>query len=104
MWHDIWELLKLHHQCVGITGDSITFIGGLMLSAEALFKKKDRRTIAIKGTVSRLFPGAEDKGGVTVSATETEERQVNFWEGVAKAGVVALTIGFFLLLVSRISE
>jgi hypothetical protein len=104
MLDSIWEFLKIHHKGVGIWGDSLSFIGGLMLAAEALFQKKDRLAIAVKGTVARLFPGAEDSEGNKVSTNATEEKQVDLWELVAKWGIVVLTVGFAFLLVSRISE
>ena len=100
----LWEFIHANHRCVGIWGDSLTFAGGLLLSAEALFKKKDRLTIAIKGTVSRLFPGAEDKVGKTVSQSDEEKKQLNRWDLVAKVGTGMLTVGFLVLLLLRISE
>jgi hypothetical protein len=104
MLHTLWECLRQHHRTVGIWGDSLTFLGGLLLSAEALFKKKDRLAVAVKGTVAKFFPGAEDSGGNKVSPTTTEEKQVNLWGLVAKAGIGMLTIGFLVLLLLRISE
>ena len=100
----LWEYIHNHHRCVGIWGDSLTFAGGLLLSAEALFKKKDRLTIAVKGAVATFFPGAEGKSGTKVSITDTEEKQLNRWALVAKAGTGMLTIGFLILLLLRISE
>jgi hypothetical protein len=101
---DFLEFVHNHHKCVGIWGDSFTFLGGLLLSAEALFKKKDRLAIAVKGTVATFFPGAEDSGGKKVSPSVTEEKQVNLWDLAAKGGIGMLTFGFLLLLILRISE
>jgi hypothetical protein len=100
----LWNFIRTNHRCVGIWGDSLTFAGGLLLSAEALFKKKDLLTIAIKGNVARLFPGAEDKGGKTVSQSDEEKKQLNRWDLITKAGIGMLTVGFLVLLLLRISE
>ena len=100
----LWEFIHANHRCVGIWGDSLTFAGGLLLSAEALFKKKDRLAIAIKTTVATLLPGAEEKSGNTVSPSDEEKKQLNRWDLVAKAGIGMLTVGFLVLLLLRISE
>jgi hypothetical protein len=100
----LWEFIHNHHRTVGIWGDSLTFAGGMLLSAEALFKKKDRLVIAVKGAVATFFPGAENKSGKKVSVSSTEEKQLNRWAFVAKAGTGMLTIGFLILLLLRISE
>jgi hypothetical protein len=104
MLTQLLEFIHTNHRCVGIWGDSLTFAGGLLLSAEALFKKKDRLTIAVKGTVATFFPGAEDNSGKKVSPTDTEKKQLNRWDLVAKAGIGMLTVGFLVLLLVRISE
>jgi hypothetical protein len=104
MLTQLWEFIHNHHRSVGIWGDSLTFAGGLFLSAEALFKKKDRLAIAVKSTVATLLPGAEEKSGEKVSPTDEEKKQLNRWDFVAKGGIGMLTIGFLILLLLRISE
>jgi hypothetical protein len=104
MLHHLWECFQHHHKTVGIWGDSLTFLGGLLLSAEALFKKKDRLTLASIATVVKLFPNAEDGAGNKLGTSAVEDKQLQRWERVAKWGVGLLTLGFLLLLISRISE
>ena len=86
MLHTLWEYLQHHHRTVGIWGDSLTFLGGLLLSAEALFKKKDRLTLASIATVVKLFPGAEDGKGKKLATTTAEDKQLKRWEKIAKLG------------------
>jgi hypothetical protein len=104
MLDTLWAFLQQHHRPVGIWGDSLTFLGGLLLSAEALFKKKDRLTLASIAIVVKLFPGAEDGNGKKLATTTEEDKQLRRWEKVAKLGVGLLTLGFLLLLLLRISE
>ncbi|MGH9595915.1 MAG: hypothetical protein ACRD3K_03865, partial [Edaphobacter sp.] len=96
-WRTKGHNLCARHRTVGIWGDSLTFLGGLLLSAEALFKKKDRFTLASIATVVKLFPGAEDGKGNKLTTTTEEDKQLKRWETVAKWGVGLLTFGFLLL-------
>jgi hypothetical protein len=102
MWQVIQEFVVAHRRALGIAGDSLTFFGGLLLAAEALWKKTERTAIATKRTTARFFPHAEDAAGKQISPSDTEEKWFNRWHLLSQAGAVAMAIGFFFLLVCRI--
>ena len=91
-----------HRKCVGVFGDSLTFLGGVLLALEALWKKSERTSIAVKKTTAKYFPQAEDESGNTISPEAAEEKWVNRWHRVSQLGAIAMAAGFFLLLLCRI--
>ncbi len=91
-----------HRKYLGISGDSLTFLGGLLLALEALWKKSERISIAVKTTTARYFPKAEDAAGKSISPETTEETWVNRWHLISQLGTIAMAAGFFLLLLCRI--
>jgi hypothetical protein len=96
------EFVFAHRRCLGITGDSLTFLGGILLALEALWKKRERTSIATKKTTAKFFPGAEDESGKSINPEQTEEKWVNRWHWIAQVGTVAVAAGFFVLLLLRI--
>lgn len=102
MWESIHALLIGHPKALGVLGDSFTFIGSLLMAAEALWKKTERIAIATKKTIVKYFPTAEDEKGKPVSPTVVEEKWSNRWNVASKSGVIVLAAGFALLLAHRI--
>ena len=102
MWLPLQEFVTGHHKGLGILGDSLTFFGGLLLALEALWKKRERTSIATKKTTAKFFPQAEDESGKSINPEYTEEQWVNRWHWIAQAGTVAMAAGFFVLLLLRI--
>jgi hypothetical protein len=102
MWKILHDLLIEHPKALGIAGDSLTFLGGLLLAAEALWKKRERTAIATKETTAQYFPNAEDREGNPISPSEVEQRYADTWDAMSKIGAIAMTAGFFFLLISRI--
>ena len=96
------EFVVAHRRCIGIAGDSLTFLGGLLLALEALGKKREWISIATKRTVARYFPRAEDESGKSINPVKTEEDWVDRWHLIAQIGAVTLAAGFLLLLLLRI--
>lgn len=96
------EFVFAHRRCLGITGDSLTFLGGMLLALEALLKRRERTSIATKRTIAKFFPDAEDESGKSINPEKTEEKWVNRWHWVAQVGTVALAAGFLVLLLLRI--
>ncbi len=93
-------------QIVGILADATTFFGGYLLVREALRKEADfRDTDALKGTVRRLagLPMEEKKSGEPLN-NETDADLIEIRRTVKRArrGILIITVGFFLQLVSRI--
>lgn len=102
MWSGEPTLLARYPKAIGIAGDSLTFLGGLLLSAEALWKKTEREAIAVKETTVKYFPQAEDQAGRPVSPSEVEKQWFRRWDAASKAGVLLMALGFLFLLISRI--
>lgn len=102
MWFPLQEFVAVHHKGLGILGDSLTFLGGLLLAIEALWKRTERISIATVRTTARYFVQAEDKAGNKINPEKTEENWVNRWHHFAQAGAVAMAAGFLVLLLVRI--
>ncbi len=102
MWEALQLLLTGHRKAFEITGDSLTFLGGMLMAAEALWKTTERIAIATTNTFLKYFPDAEDRGGRPVSTKQVEERWQKRWSFTAKLGAVVLTAGFLILLLCRI--
>jgi len=102
MWESAHALLTEHPKALGVIGDSLTFTGGLLLAAEALWKKTERIAIATKETIVKYFPRAEDEQGNPISPTSVEQRWLSLWNFASKAGAITLAVGFAFLLAHRI--
>ena len=102
LFQSVRELVLAHRKCLGISGDSLTFLGGLLLALEALGKKNERISIAIVRTTAKYFVQAEDEDGRKVSPEAAEEAWVKRWHLIAQLGASAMAAGFLLLLVLRI--
>jgi hypothetical protein len=98
----VQEFVVAHRKCLGISGDSLTFLGGLLLALEALWKKSERISIAVKKTTAKDFPHAEDAAGKSINPEDTEQKWVNRWHLISQLGAVAMAAGFFVLLLCRI--
>lgn len=102
MWQAVHEWVAANKRPLEILGDSLTFLGGLLLAAEALWKKTERIAVATKRTTAKYFPAAEDEQGNRINPSEEEEKWFERWHALAKAGAVAMAAGFFVLLICRI--
>lgn len=102
MWQEIRPFLLAHKKAVGILGDSITFIGSLILSAEALFKKTQIISTARKRKLIARTPHLKSLSGQLVTDGQVENEWVNLWVLLAKIGILILTLGFLVLLLGRI--
>jgi hypothetical protein len=102
MWEAIQSLLTGHRKAFEITGDSLTFLGGMLMAAEALWKTTERIAIATTNTFLKYFPDAEDRTGRPIESKQVEETWQKRWSFTAKLGAVVLTAGFLILLLCRI--
>jgi hypothetical protein len=100
---DLIEVLKHHPRALGITGDSITFIGGIFLAIDALFKKEEQIHLAAEKLIAKDFgESAQNKEGGHLDPTRTEEKTLARSVIYAKIGTGLLTLGFGCLLLVRI--
>lgn len=95
-------VLHAQHKTFGVIGDSLTFVGGLLLAAEVLFRKTEHTAIAAKDTIVKYFPDAQDADGKPISPSDEEKRWAARWDLCSRIGVVALATGFACLLLVRI--
>jgi hypothetical protein len=102
MWDSAQPFFVEHKKAVGIFGDSITFLGSVLLSLEALLKKTERIKVAGKRKLLKNTHFLGTRSGETVTDEQIENRWVNIWSAVSKWGIVILTLGFLALLLGRI--
>ena len=102
MWEDLQSLLTAHRKAFEITGDSLTFGGGMLMAAEALWKTTERIAIATTNTFLKYFPDAEDRRGRHLDPKNVERKWQKLWSATAKWGAVVLSAGFLVLLLCRI--
>jgi hypothetical protein len=102
MWQEASSFLKVHPKFLGITGDSLTFLGSILLILEALFKKVQFVSVDQDKVIVKYFPYAEDAGGRRLSPRMTEENWMMLWLVVSRVGAFFLVGGFGFLLLSRI--
>jgi hypothetical protein len=102
MWENLQPFLVAHKKGVGIFGDSITFAGSLILSCEALFKKTERVSIGRKRKLIEHTPYLKSRSGESVTNEQIENKWVDLWLFLSKAGILTLTLGFLALLLGRI--
>lgn len=102
MLDSISELVQAWKRAFGIFGDSLTFLGGLLLALEALYKKSDRQAIEDRQSILDLFPTAQDENGNPLSISDLDKSLVSRWQAIARLGVVIMVLGFLCLLLLRI--
>jgi hypothetical protein len=102
MWEAMLSLLTGHRKAFEIAGDSLTFIGGMLMAAEALWNTTERIAIATAKSFLKYFPEAEDRTGAPLATEQVEEVWRKRWNITAKLGAVVLTGGFLVLLLCRI--
>jgi hypothetical protein len=102
VWQTAQEWVVANKRPLGIWGDSLTFLGGVLLAAEALGKKSERISIAIVKTTAKYFVQAEDKAGNKINPETTEEAWVNRWHRISQLGAIAMAAGFLVLLLCRV--
>jgi hypothetical protein len=91
---------------LGFAGDSLTFVGGFILSLDALRRDKEfRGQKALAGVVKDLTGIELTKDGIKLISGEAVER-VFIRQSVRRAvwGTIIMTLGFIALLGSRIVE
>lgn len=101
-FQSVQEFAVAHRRSLGITGDSLTFVGGLLLAIEALWKRTERISIATVRTTAKYFVQAEDKAGNKINPEKTEEAWVNLWHRISQVGAIVMACGFLFLLFCRI--
>ncbi len=98
------ELFGIPAKVLGLTGDSLTFAGSLVLALEALFKQTERLSINRKRTIVKNFKYAEDAAGRNLTDAAVERKWFKLWVFVSRAGAIVLAVGFAFLLATRILE
>jgi hypothetical protein len=104
MWEGAQSILGLSSRTLGITGDSLTFAGSLVLALEALFKETERLSIDRKRTIVRNFKYAEDREGRDLTDEAVERKWFKLWVFASRMGAMVLALGFAFLLATRILE
>jgi hypothetical protein len=102
MWDGVHALLTQHPKALGVLGDSLTFLGSLLLALEALLKQTERISIDRKRTIVSHFKHAVDVRGNPIDPQAVEQKWLKLWAFASKAGTIALALGFACLLVRRI--
>ncbi len=102
MGESLLRLFALHPKAIGIIGDSLTFVGSVLLSLEALFKQTERLSVDTKKTIVKFFPSAEELEGDAVDPELVEKKWLKLWGWASKAGTILLAAGFAFLLLGRI--
>jgi len=102
MWEGAQTFLTQHPKALGITGDSVTFLGSFILSLEALCKNTERISVDRKRKIIQSSPYAEAESGAPLSSEAVERQWQKLWALAAKSGTLVLTAGFLLLLFNRI--
>jgi hypothetical protein len=85
-----------HHLAIGIFADLLTFVGGVILSRDALLRLRELRKQRIDEEFRHRFAG--------LNLTDEEWREAVVSVRWALAGFLLLVIGFFLQFIERILE
>ena len=91
---------------LGFAGDSLTFVGGLILSLDALWRDWEfRKQKDLAGVVKQLKGIELTQDGIKLISGDAIER-VFIRQSVRRAlwGTILMTLGFIALLASRIVE
>jgi hypothetical protein len=102
MWQDAHSFLCQHPKFLGITGDSMTFAGSILLALEALFKEAQFVSINRKAKIVLRSKYAEDASGKPLDPSATEAKWRKLWIVVNRFGAFVLVGGFACLLANRI--
>lgn len=102
MWESLQQFVVAHKKAVGVFGDSITFVGSLILSLEALFKKTTLVSIQRKQKLLERTKYLKSRSGENVTREQIEDKWIDLWLRLSKIGIVTLTLGFLALLLGRI--
>jgi len=88
--------IEAHRLAIGILADLLTFVGGVILSRDALLRLMELRKQRTDEEFRRRFAG--------LNLTDEEWRGAVVSVRWALAGCLMLVVGFFLQLMERIIE
>ena len=101
MWQET-QLVAHHPKWPGIVGDSLTFLGSILLTLEALFRPAQNLSVDRKGTIVKYFKTAERADGEKLKPEDVKRGWEVLWTRCNRIGVVLLVIGFGFLLGVRL--
>ena len=102
MWQDVHSFICYCPKCLGITGDSLTFVSSFLLALEAVFKPSAKISIERKKAIVKHFPYADNRDGTKLDAADVERKWSKMWVWVNRIGAFGLVVGFAFLLASRV--
>jgi hypothetical protein len=90
------QFLREHLLYFGVAADSLTFLGGVILSWDAILRLRDLKKKRVEDEFRRTFP--------RLNLTDSDWKDAVWSVGRALAGSALLAAGFFCQILIRFAE